>query len=121
MSKLEAVQTPAIASTIASKESGLCDGFVMEWRVDVLTAALAASSNTVTIVIRDNVFNRILLTKTGVTGIENYYDTAKEWQSNAAVASGLRAPYFLANQRFTVSITSGTNTEIVKVWAKIAG
>lgn len=120
-SKVEHVKTLAIAATIASKESNLCSGFAVEFRVDVRTAAGAASSNTVTIVIKDNVFNRTLLTKTGVTGIENFFDPSAEWQTNAGVATGLRKPFYLAGQRFTVTITAGTNTDYVEVWVKIAG
>lgn len=120
-SKIEYLQTPAIAANAATIESDVCEGFPLEFRVDVLTALLATSSNTVTINITDNVFGRTLLTKTGVTGIQNFFDVGAQWQTNAAVATGLYKPFYLANQRFTVAITSGTNTEIVRVWVKIAG
>lgn len=118
-SKIEYVRTPAIASNAATAESDLCDGLLMELRVDVRTSAGATSSNTVTITIIDNVFGRTLLTKAGVTGIGNIFDVGAQWQTNAAVATGLYKPFALANQRFTVTIASGTNTEYVEVWAKI--
>lgn len=119
--KVEQVRTPAIASNAASVQSELCSGFAMEWRVDVRTAAGAASSNTVTITITDNVFGRTLLTKTGVTGVGNFFDPAAFWTDNAGVTTSIPKPFFLANQRFTVSITAGTNTDYVEIWGKIAG
>lgn len=119
-SKIEHVRTPAIAGTVASIESNLCTGLAVEWRVDVKTAAGAASSNTVTITITDNVFGRTLLTKTGVTGLSNFFDPAAIWTDNAGVTTGIPKPFYLANQRFTISITAGTNTDYVEVWGKIA-
>jgi hypothetical protein len=120
MGKLEHVVTPAIASNTATIQSSLCDGFVMEWRIDVRTSAGAASASTCTVTIKDNVFNRTLFTKTGITGIENYFDPFAEIQDSGGTATGLRKPFYLANQRFTVTITSGANTNYVEVWAKIA-
>jgi hypothetical protein len=120
-SKIEHVKTDPIASNAAVKESNLCNGSVMEWRVDVRTAAGAASSNTVTITITDNVFGRTLLTKAGVTGVGNFFDCGAEWMNNACVVQDLYKPFELCNQRFTVTIASGTNTDYVEVWGKIKG
>src|SRR5262245_8052696 len=121
MSKIEFVTTPAIASNTATIESDVCDGLVMEWRVDVLTSAGAASGSTCTVTITDNVFGRTLLVKTGVTGVGNFFDPSVVWTDTAAVATTTPKPFCLVGQRFTVTITSGTNTNFVRVWGKILG
>lgn len=118
-SKIEYVRTPAIASNAATVESDMCFGLVMEIRVDVRTSAGAASSNTCTVTITDNLFGRTILTEAGVTGASNFFDPASQWQDNGATNTGLYKPFTLVNQRFTVAITNGTNTEYVEVWVKI--
>lgn len=119
MSKIEHVRTPAIATNAATVQSELCTGDIMEWRVDVRTAAGAASASTCDVTIKDNVFNRTLLAKTGVTGVENFFDPGAEWLNSSAVAQDQYKPFFLANQRFTVTIANGTDTDYVEVWGKI--
>lgn len=120
MGKLEAVITPAIAANVATVESDVCDGLVMEWRVDVLQAdGITASVNTCTITIKDNIFERTLLTKTGVTGTLNFYDPFAEIMDSGGTTKALYKPFALVGQRFTVSITAGTNGQFVKVWGKI--
>lgn len=120
MSKIELVTTPAIASNTATVESDVCEGLAMEWRIDVLQAdGVTPSVNTCTVTIKDNIFERTLFTKTGITGTLNFYDPYAEIMDSGGTAKALYKPFTLANQRFTVTVTSGTNGQFVKVWGKI--
>jgi hypothetical protein len=120
MSKIELVTTPAIASNTATVESDVCEGLAMEWRIDVLQAdGVTPSVNTCTVTIKDNIFERTLFTKTGVTGTLNFYDPYAEIMDSGGTTKSLYKPFTLANQRFTVTVTSGTNGQFVKVWGKI--
>jgi hypothetical protein len=120
MSKIELVTTPAIASNTATVESDVCEGLAMEWRIDVLQAdGVTPSVNTCTVTIKDNIFERTLFTKTGVTGTLNFYDPYAEIMDSGGTTKALYKPFTLANQRFTVTVTSGTNGQFVKVWGKI--
>ena len=115
--QLEETTTPAIASNAATVTSGLLTGFVMHIKLEVRTAAGAASSNTCTVTITDNVLARTLLTATGITGISNHYQLQGQAKDAAGAAiTGVYVPFFLANQRVTVAVTSGTNTDYVKAF-----
>jgi hypothetical protein len=119
MSQIEYVKTDPITGGGITATSELCSGKVMEWRIDVRDSTGAASANTCDIVIKDNLFERTLLTKTGVTGLANFFAPGDEWMNASGVAQDLYKPFVLISQRFTVTVTNGTNTDYLDIRAKI--
>jgi hypothetical protein len=120
-SKIENITTPAIASNVASAESDLLSGYVDCIKIEVRTALNAASSNTCTVTITDNVLGRTLLTATGITGVANVYPLQVQAKGvDGAAITGIYQRFYLASQRLTVAVTSGTNTDYVRVYGVIA-
>lgn len=118
--RVEKMRTPAIASNTATVESDVLIGFVDYIKIEVRTSADAASSNTCTVTITDNVLGRTLLTATGITGISNLYPLRVQTKDVTGTAiSGNYALFSLASQRLTATVTSGTNTDYVIVYVVI--
>jgi hypothetical protein len=119
-SKIEGITTPAIASNVATAQGALLSGYLDYLKIEVRTAAGAASSNTCTVTITDDL-GRTLLTATGITGISNEYPLRVNAKGTTGSAiTGAYQRFYLANQRLTVAVTSGTNTEYVRVYGVIA-
>ena len=119
-SKIEYILTPAIAGNVASAQGELLSGYLDYLKIEVRTAAGAASSNTCTVTITDDL-GRTLLTATGITGIANEYPLQVQSKGvTGAAITGWYQRFYLASQRLTVSVTSGTNTEYVRVYGVIA-
>ena len=114
LSRIEKVQTPAIASNAATIQSDVLTGYVDYIKIEVRTAAGAASSNTCTVTVTDSVTGRTLLTATAITGVANEYPL--QVQAKGVTGGAIAAVYqryFLATQRLTFAVTSGTNTDYV--------
>jgi hypothetical protein len=114
LSRIEKVQTPAIASNAATIQSDTLIGYVDTIKLEVRVAAGTASSNTCTVTITDSVTGRTLLTATGITGVSNEYPLQIQAKGvTGAAITGIYQRFFLANQRLTLAVTSGTDTEYV--------
>lgn len=120
-SKIEMAQTPAIASNVASIESALLSGYVNHVKIEVRKVDNTASTNTCTVTITDSVTGRTLLVATGITGVSNHYPLLVQAKDAAGAAiTGFYTRVYLANQRLTIAVTAGTNTEYVIVYGVIS-
>lgn len=116
----ERVQTPAIASNAATALSQLLTGYVEYIKIEVRVAAGTASSNTCTVTITDNFLGRTLLTATGITGVANEYPLQVQAKGvTGSAITGIYQKYYLANQRLTIAVSSGTDTEFVVVFIQM--
>lgn len=119
-SKIEVVTTPAIASNAASAQGHLLSGYLDYLKIEVRTAAGASSGNTCTVTITDDL-GRTLLTATGISGLSNEYPLQVNAKGvTGSAITGVYQRFYLANQRLTVTVASGTNTDYVRVYGVIA-
>lgn len=119
MSQVIPITTPAITSNAATQTSDVINGLITRIRVDLRTAAGAASGNTATVTITDVNLNQDLLTLTGLTGIENTYCPQQEIADNTGTGTGLYMPINMITNKLTVTVASGTDTEFVRVFVEL--
>lgn len=119
--KIEQITTPAIdGSGDAVKESRPLSGIIGEIRIDVLVAAGTVSTNSTVVVITDNVFERTILSVTlGSGGLKNLYYPLRKIDNTSGTTQAFYDSMSLASQRLTVTISSATATDFVKVWIGI--
>jgi len=115
---IQIVETDAVSSSTATIETDVLNGLLTQIRVDVLTSG-SASSNTATIALVDNIFERTIITLTGITGTKNFENIGAEFSDNTGSATGAYAPYHLQAQRVTINVSSATDGDTVKVFLKV--